>query len=161
MYLLSNQKPFSPKVRSSVRIKQKEKIHFVDPSISASLLNLNEEKLLGDLETLGFLFEALVERDLTIYASTFNAQVFHYQDYDNHEIDAIVELEDGNYAAIEIKLGANKIEEAANNLLKIREKMESENMKTSNALIVICGMSTAAYQRPDGVIVVPITALKN
>lgn len=161
LYLLSNQKPFSPKVRSSVRIKQKEKRHFVDPSISASLLNLNEEKLLGNLETLGFLFEALVERDLVIYASTFNAQVFHYQDYDNHEIDAIVELEDGNYAAIEIKLGANKIEEAANNLLKIREKMESENMKVPNALIVICGMSTAAYQRPDGVIVVPITALKN
>lgn len=161
LYLLSNQKPFSPKVRSSVRIKQKEKRHFVDPSIAASLLNLNEDKLMGDLENLGFLFEALVERDLTIYASTFNAQVFHYQDYDNCEIDAIVELEDASYAAIEIKLGANKIEEAATNLLKIKEKMVKENMKTPNALIVICGMSTAAYKREDGVIVVPITALKN
>ena len=161
LYLLANQRPFSPKIRSSVRIKQREKRHFVDSSISASLLNLNEEKLLGDLETLGFLFEALVERDLTIYASTFNAQVFHYQDYDNHEIDAIVELEDGNYAAIEIKLGAKKIDEAAANLLKIREKMEKRSMKMPNALIVICGLSSAAYQRPDGVIVVPVTTLKN
>ena len=161
LYLTSNQKPYSPKVRSSLRIKQSEKRHFVDPSIATSLLNLTDEKLMNDLETLGFLFEALVERDLRIYADTFNAEVYHYQDYDNHEIDAIIEMSDGEYAAIEIKLGANQIDEAANNLLKIRKKMIDDGTTPPKSLIIICGLSNAAYKREDGVIVVPITALKN
>ena len=161
LYLIFNQKPYSPKVRSSLRIKQSEKRHFVDPSIATSLLNLTEEKLMNDLETLGFLFEALVERDLRIYADTFNAEVYHYQDYDNHEIDAIIEMSDGEYAAIEIKLGANQIDEAANNLLKIRKKMIDDGTTPPKSLIIICGLSNAAYKREDGIIVVPITSLKN
>ena len=161
LYLKKKKKPYSPKVRSSLRIKQSEKRHFVDPSIATSLLNLTEEKLMNDLETLGFLFEALVERDLRIYADTFNAEVYHYQDYDNHEIDAIIEMSDGEYAAIEIKLGANQIDEAANNLLKIRKKMIDDGTTPPKSLIIICGLSNAAYKREDGVIVVPITALKN
>lgn len=161
LYLLSNQKPYSPKVRSSLRIKQSEKRHFADPSIAASLLNLNEEKLRNDLETLGFLFEAMVERDLRIYASTFDAELYHYQDYDNNEIDAIIEMDDGEYAAIEIKLGAKQIDEAANNLLKIKKKMIESGTTPPKSLIVICGLTNAAYKREDGVIVVPITSLKN
>lgn len=161
LYLLSNQKPYNPKIRSSMRLKQMEKRHFVDPSIAASILGLNEEKLLGDLDTLGFLFEALVERDLKIYAQTFGGELYHYQDYDNNEIDAIIELKNGEYAAIEIKLGANKIDEAANNLLKVKMSLEKNGMSTPSALIVICGLSNACYRREDGVIVVPITSLKN
>lgn len=161
LYLLSNQKPFFPNIRSTIRVKQMEKRHFVDPSIAASILHLNKEKLLNDLNTLGFLFEALVERDLRIYSSTFNAELYHYQDYNNNEIDAIIELEDGNYAAIEIKLGANQVDEAANNLVNIRQKMIKNNIKPPKALIVICGLTNAIYKRDDGVIVVPITSLKN
>ena len=161
LYLLSNQKPYSPKVRSSLRIKQSEKRHFVDPSIATSLLNLNEKKLMNDLETLGFLFEAMVERDLRIYADTFGAELYHYQDYNNNEIDAIIEMSDGEYAAIEIKLGAKQIDEAANNLIKIKNKMIEDGTTPPKTLIVVCGLTNAAYQREDGVIVVPITALKN
>ena len=40
---------------------------------------------MSDLDTFGFMFEALVERDLRIYAQTFNAELFHYQDYSNNE----------------------------------------------------------------------------
>ena len=161
LYLLSNQRPFSSKVRSTIRLKQMEKRHFVDPSIPASLLSLNVQKLRSDLETLGFLFEALVERDLRIYASTFDAELYHYQDYDNNEFDAIIEMNDGEYAAIEIKLGANQIDEAANNLIQVSKKLAQNNCKTPKALIVVCGLSNAVYKRKDGVIVVPITALKN
>ena len=70
----------------------------------------------NDLTTLGFLFEALCERDLKIYSETFNGQLYHYQDYDNHEIDAVVELENGDCCAFEIKLGANQIDAAAKSL---------------------------------------------
>lgn len=161
LYLLSNQRPYATTVRSSMRLKQMEKRHFVDPSIAASLLNLNVDKLRNDLETLGFLFESLVERDLRIYSSTFNAELYHYQDYDNNEFDAVIEMDDGEYAAIEIKLGANQIDEAANNLIKIKKKMIENGYKPPKSLIIVCGLSNAAYRREDDVIVVPITALKN
>ncbi len=161
LYLLDNDEPFSTNIRSSIRVKQSEKRHFADPSIACALLNLTEEKLIGDLETFGFLFEALVERDLKIYASSFDAKVFHYQDYLNREIDSIIELEDGRWCAFEVKLGTNAIEQAAENLLKIKESIQNENGNAPSVLCVICGMATAAYKRPDGVYVVPITALKN
>ncbi len=161
LYLLDNDEPFSLNIRSSIRVKQSEKRHFADPSISCALLNLTEEKLINDLETFGLLFEAMVERDLKIYASAFNAKCYHYQDYQNREIDSIIELENGDWCAFEIKLGANQIEKAANNLTSIKESIEKENGKAPSVLCVICGLSNAVYKRPDGVFVVPITALKN
>lgn len=114
-----------------------------------------------DLNTFGFLFEALVERDLKIYADSFNAKCYHYQDYQDKEIDSVIELENGDWCAFEIKLGAHQIEKAANDLLNLKKQIESENGKAPTVLCVICGLTNAAYQRPDGVYVVPITALKN
>ena len=161
LYLLDNDEPFSSNIRSSIRVKQSKKRHFADPSMACSLLNIREEsKLINDLNTFSFLFEAMVERDLKIYANSFNAKCYHYQDYQNREIDSVIELEDGEWCAFEIKLGANKIEEGAKNLLKIKEELEKEKGKLPSVLCVICGMSNATYQRPDGVYVVPITALK-
>lgn len=162
LFLLDNDEPFSTKVRSSVRVKQSEKRHFVDPSIACSLLNIKEEnKLINDLETFGFLFEAMVERDLKVYADSFNAKCYHYQDYQDKEIDCVIELEDGDWCAFEIKLGANQIEKAANDLLNLKKQIMEENGKAPSVLCVICGLSNAAYKRPDGVYVVPITALKS
>ena len=161
LYLLDNDEPFSTKIRSSVRVKQSEKRHFADPSMACALLNIKEEnKLINDLETFGFLFEAMVERDLKIYADSFNAKCYHYQDYQNREVDSVIELENGEWCAFEIKLGTNKIEEGAKNLLKLKEEIEKEKGKVPSVLCVICGLSNATYKRPDGVYVVPITALK-
>ena len=160
LYLLDNDEPFSSNIRSSIRVKQAEKRHFAEPSITCALLNLTEEKLINDLETFVFLFEAMVERDLKIYADSFNAKCYHYQDYQNREIDNVIELENGEWCAFEIKLGVNKIEQGANNLLNLKRDIEAENGRAPSVLCVICGLSNAAYKRPDGVYVVPITALK-
>lgn len=162
LFLLDNQEPFSSHVRSSVRVKQSEKRHFSDPSLACALLNLTPSHLIGDLNTFGFLFEALCERDLKIYADSFGGKLYHYQDYAEKEIDAIVELKNGQWAAFEIKLGANQIEEASKTLISLRDSIANEkDGNPPSVLCVICGMSNAAYQREDGVYVVPITALKN
>lgn len=162
LFITDNQKPFSTKIRSSVRIKQSEKRHFCDPSLACALLNITPHMLLNDLETLGFLFESLCERDLKIYAESIDAHVYHYQDYKNREIDTIIELNDGRWCAIEIKLGANQIENAAENLKKIYEEMEKDPKSIlPSAMIIVCGLSNAAYQREDGIYVVPLTALKD
>ena len=161
LFLTDNQQPYAARLRSSVRVKQAEKRHFCDPSLACALLNVTPERLIGDLETFGFLFEALCERDLKIYAESFGAALYHYQDYAGNEMDAVIEMQDGSWCGIEIKLGANKIEEAAENLIRIREEIVKDGGKTPSSLVVICGLSNAAFQRPDGVFVVPLTALKN
>lgn len=162
LFLTDNQPPFSTGIRSSVRIKQAEKRHFSDPSLACALLRATPESLLHDLETLGFLFEALCERDLKIYAESFGANLYHYQDYRDREIDAVIELPEGDWCAFEIKLGANQIDAAAANLIEIKKQIEADPKgKLPAVLCVLCGMSNAAYCRPDGVFVVPITALKD
>ncbi|NLC44710.1 MAG: ATP-binding protein [Clostridiales bacterium] len=161
MFLIENQKAFSSNIRSSTRIKKMDKRHFVDPSLACALLNATHEMLINDLNTLGFLFEALCVRDLQIYAESFNAKLYHYQDYDGDEIDSVVELENGDWVAIEIKLGSNQIDDAANSLLKIKNKIFDNGGKPPKVLCVICGICKASYLRDDGVYVVPITALKS
>ena len=161
LFILDNQLPFSTNIRSSMRVKQAEKRHFCDPSLACAVLKLTPERLIGDLETMGFMFEALCERDLKIYAESFGASLYHYQDYSNKEVDAIIELEDGKWCAFEIKLGANQIDKAAESLLSLKKSIVENDGIAPSLMCVICGMSNAAYMRPDGVYVLPITALKN
>lgn len=162
LFITDNQPPFSIGIRSSVRVKQTVKRHFCDPSLACALLKATPTRLLGDLETLGFLFEALCERDLRIYAESFGGTLYHYQDYQGREIDAVIELPDSRWCAFEIKLGANQIDAAAKNLLEIKRAFDNDPKgKSPSVLCVLCGMANAAYRRPDGVYVVPVTALKN
>lgn len=162
LFIIDDQPPFSTCIRSSVRVKQAVKRHLADPSLACALLKATPASLIGDLETLGFLFEALCERDLRIYAESFGGTLYHYQDYQGREIDAVVELADGSWCAFEIKLGANQIDAAAQNLRLIKAMIEKDPKgKPPAVMCVLCGMSNAAYQRPDGVFVVPITALKH
>lgn len=161
LYLTENIPPFAGKIRSSMRVKQSEKRHFVDPSLPCALLHLTKDALLNDLEFFGFLFESMVERDLLTYVDAFNAKLYHYQDYSNNEIDAVIEMEDSSWCGVEIKLGANQIEDASKNLIRINEKITKDGGQPAKSLIVICGMTNAAYKRDDGVYVVPITSLKD
>lgn len=161
LFILNNQEPYSPSFRSSLRVKQNEKRHFTDPAMACAILNLTPTKLLQDLNTFGFLFEALVEHDLSIYVESFNAKLFHYQDYKKNEIDAVIELDDGHWCGVEIKLGSNQIEEAAKNLKRINSALIAEGNEGAKSLIIIVGKGNVAYKREDGVLVVPITALKD
>lgn len=161
LFVVWEQPAFSPRLRSSVRVGKSPKRHLADPSLAAAALGAGSKELMADLETLGFLFEAMCERDLAVYAQALGGSIFHYRDASNREVDAIVELPDGRWGAFEIKLGANQIDSAAKSLLAIRHLMsEDPTAKPPCALVVLCGLSGAAYTRPDGVMVVPPTALK-
>lgn len=160
LFLIDNQPAFHPALRSSRRALKSPKRHFVDPSLAVAALSASPEMLLHDLHTFGFLFEALCEHDLKIYAQSHDGSLYHFRDDRGNEIDAVVELPDGRWGAFEIKLGAHQIDTAAEELLKMRAIMEKEATAPS-VLCVICGMSNMAYKRKDGVFVVPITALKD
>ncbi len=161
MFLFNNQEPFSPNIRSSLRVKQMEKRHFSDPAMACAMLKLTPKKMMNDLKTFGFMFEALVERDLSIYAQAMNAKLFHYQDYKGNEIDAVIELDDGNWCAFEIKLGLGKAEEGADNLIKVCQDIVNNGGKEPLLKCVIYGVGNMSYKNADGVYIIPITSLKD
>ena len=158
LHLIENQIAFSINLRSSSRVGKTAKRHFTDPSLVCGILGLTTESLLNDVNFLGFLFEALCERDLRIYIESYNGNLYHFRDNTTGlEIDSIVEMPNGDYGAIEIKLGTDKIEEAAKNLLKFNELAK----KKPKFLCIISGLNEAIIKRSDGIYVIPITALKN
>lgn len=157
LHLIENQNSFTYKIRSRSNVGKNVKRHFVDPSLGCAVLNITPEKLMNDLETMGLYFEALCERDLKIYAENIGAKLYHYRENDTGvEVDAIVELSDGEYGAIEIKLGSNKIDEAVESLNRFYNLAEVK----PKFMCVICGLYDAVVKRPDGIYVFPITALK-
>lgn len=158
LHLIENQKSFMYKIRSRSNVGKNAKRHFTDPSLACAALNITPEKLMNDLETFGFYFEALCERDLRIYAESLDAKLYHYRENNTGlEVDAIIEIADGEYGAIEIKLGSNQEEEAATNLKKFYKSVEIK----PKFMCIICGLYDAIVKRPDGIYVLPITALKN
>ena len=98
-------------------------------------------------------------RDLRVYAQNLNGNIYHYRDKDGLEADAILHLSDGRWAAIEVKLGSKMVDEAAGNLLKLRSKIDETSTKSPSFLMVITA-TEYAYQREDGVYVVPLGCLK-
>ncbi|MDO5852826.1 MAG: DUF4143 domain-containing protein, partial [Thermoplasmata archaeon] len=158
IHIVEETPSFRPNVRSSFRVGKSPKRHLTDPSLSVAALKMTKNRLIGDLKTFGFMFEALCERDLQIYAESQGGRLFHYRDGRDREIDAVVETEDGRWGAFEIKLGFEQVDDAAKNLLKMHDLFKEEDCPPS-VLCVICGTASYAYTRPDGVRVLPITAL--
>lgn len=126
-------------------------------------MGLGPEDLINDLNTFGLFFETLCVRDLRVYADSLGGSVYHYRDKSNLECDAVVHLENGSYGLIEIKLGGEKlINEGAENLCDLAEKIDTTKMKQPSFLMVLTGVGEYAYKRPeDGVLVVPIGSLKD
>ena len=123
-------------------------------------MRINPEAVLKDFEYFGFLFEALCARDIRIYAQRNDGDVFHYRDKNGLEADMIVQLRDGRWGAVEVKLGNKQIEQAAENLLKLKEKIDTDKMREPSFLLVLTG-GQYAYRRKEGVYVVPIGCLKD
>ncbi|MCL2152133.1 MAG: DUF4143 domain-containing protein [Oscillospiraceae bacterium] len=145
-------------IRSSSMLRKAPKRHFVDPSLAIGALGLSVDKVIADLNYFGLLFESLAIRDLRIYADSNGGKVYHYRDSHGLEIDTIVEYANGTWGAFEIKLGISAVDEAANNLLRLAVKIDTEKIQPPNALTVITG-NGFAYRRPDGVNVVPLSTL--
>ena len=146
--------------RSKYALRTKPKKYFVDPSIATAILDIKPNDLINDLNTFGFIFESLCIRDLKIYTQSYDSNITFYRDEKDFEVDAIVRTNSGKWGAIEIKLGAGYIDEAAKNLLKFKERVDIEKCGEPAFLMVLTG-ANYSYKRPDGVYVVSIGTLKN
>ncbi len=160
LFVIENLPAWNPNLRSKTAVRSSDTKHFVDPSIATAALGLGPEDLLNDLETFGLLFESLCVRDLRIYAESLKGQVYHYRDKKGREVDAVIHLRNGNWAAVEVKLAnQERIEEAAGNLIKLVADIDTEKMKAPSFLAVVTA-TPYAYRREDGVYVVPLGCMR-
>jgi hypothetical protein len=153
---------WNPNIRSKTAIRTSDTRYFVDSSIAAATLGLGPDDLVNDLETFGLLFETLCIRDLRVYADAMEGQIYHYRDKDNLECDAVIHLRNGSYGLVEIKLGGDDaIDFAVKTLSSLANKIDTTKMKKPSFLMVLTAVGDYAYQREDGVWVVPVGCLKD
>ena len=158
LHIIENQEAYSENYRSKERIGKSPKRHLTDPSLACASLNMNADKLLKDLKTFGFLFESLVERDLRIYIEYLGGHLYHFRDnVTGLEVDSILEFSNGDYAAVEIKLGYNAIDSAKKDLLKFYDNMIT---KPKFMCIITGNFTSVVKDKETGIYIVPITALK-
>ena len=156
--IIENQPAYSENYRSPNRVGKSAKRHFTDPSLACACLDLTTEKLMDDLRTFGLMFEALVERDLKIYMEYLDGSLYHFRDNTTGlEVDSILEFRDGEYAAVEIKLGFNQVEDAKKSLISFYNNM----IKKPKFMCIVVGFTDVIARDPDtGIYIVPVTALK-
>jgi predicted AAA+ superfamily ATPase len=159
IYMVWEQPAWQPELRSATRLRTSPKRHLADPSLAAASLRAGVGKLTRDLLTFGFIFETMVARDLFVYTQNLGGQLCHYRDNSNLEVDAIIELDDGRYAAFEVKLGANQEDEAAASLRRFSAKMKEGGAGAADFLAIVIGTGEFAHTRPDGIHVIPVGCL--
>lgn len=163
IFVIEDSLAWNPNLRSKSAIRTSDTRYFTDPSIATSALGLGPDDLVNDLQTFGLLFETLCIRDLRVYADALSGTVYHFRDKNGLECDAVIHLRNGKYGLIEIKLGGDKlIEEGANTLNFLADKIDTTKMKAPSFKMVLTGVGQYAYKRQqDGVYVVPIGCLKD
>lgn len=162
IFVIEDSASWNTNLRSSTPIRTSDTRYFVDPSIAVAALGIGPNDLIDDLNTFGFLFESLCIRDLRVYADALNGKIYHYRDKTGLECDAVIHCRDGSYGLIEIKLGGDRlIEEGAQSLKLLANKIDTTKMKEPSFLMVLIGTGKYAYQREDGIYVVPIGCLRD
>lgn len=162
IFVLEDSLAWNPNLRSKAAIRTSDTRYFTDPSIATAALGLGPEDLVNDLNTFGLIFETLCVRDLRVYADALGGTVYHFRDKNGLECDAVIHLRNGKYGLIEIKLGGDKlIGDGAKTLNSLSEKIDTTKMKAPSFKMVLTGVGQYAYQRQDGVCVVPIGCLKD
>ena len=163
VYLIEDIEAWSPKLRSKTEIRTTRKRFLVDPSLAVASLYASREDLIRDVRTFGLIFETLCLRDLKTYMEAIGGDVFYYRDKNGLEADAILHRANGDWGAVEIKLGADMetVETAAESLKNLKDKVDVERGKEPTFLMVLTGNGNFGYRREDGVFVVPIGCLKD
>ena len=162
LFVIEDLEAWNPNLRSKAAIRTTDTRHFVDPSIGTASLGLGPKDLINDLKSFGFFFEDMAVRDLRVYAEALDGKLYHYRDSTGLECDTVLHRRNGSYALMEVKLGGKDlIDEGAANMLKLSNSIDTDRMPAPSFMAVIIGVGQYAYQREDGVYVIPIGCLKD
>ena len=162
LFVIEDLEAWNPNIRSRAAIRTGDTRHFVDPSIGTAALGIGPKDLVNDIKSFGFFFEDMVVRDLRVYAEVLDGKLYHYRDSNGLECDTVLHRRNGSYALMEVKLGGQDlIEEGAKNMIKLANSIDTEKMPSPSFMAVVIGVGKYAYQREDGVYVIPIGCLKD
>lgn len=162
LFVIEDLAAWNPNLRSKAAIRTSDTRHFVDPSIGTAVLGLGPKDLVNDLDSFGLFFEDMVVRDLRVYAEALDGQLYHYRDSNGLECDTVLHRRNGSYALLEVKLGGEeRINEGAASMLELADNIDTDKMSLPSFMAVIVGVGKYAYQRKDGVYVIPIGCLKD
>ena len=162
LFVIEDLAAWNPNLRSKAAIRTSDTRHFVDPSIGTAALGLGPKDLINDLDTFGLFFEDMAVRDLRVYAEALDGQLYHYRDSNGLECDTVLHRRNGSYALLEVKLGGeDHINAGAANMIELAGNIDTDKMPAPSFMAVIIGVGQYAYQRQDGVYVIPIGCLKD
>ena len=162
LFVIEDLAAWNPNIRSKAAIRTSDTRHFVDPSIGTAVLGLGPKDLVNDLDSFGFFFEDLAVRDLRVYAEALDGQLYHYRDSSGLECDTVLHRRNGSYALLEVKLGGeDNINKGAASMIELSNNIDTDKMPLPSFMAVIVGVGKFAYQRKDGVYVIPIGCLKD
>lgn len=148
--------PWVGRLRSKANLRKSNKFLLADPALAVGVLGANPDQLKGDLETTGLIFESAVLHDLAIMVESLGGRLRHFRDSNGNEIDAILELPDGKWAAVEVKLGGGVAQQAADKLSRVAGQIEASRPPSFLAVITGTGMSLTFA---NGVHTFPLAAL--
>lgn len=166
MYIVEEVPGWAPPARDRKRFATKPKRYLADPSLACALLGMSPAALLADWQTFGLVFENMAVRDLSVYARALDllddVPVRYYRDDSGVEADAIVQLADGRWAALEFKVSEDKVEKGVASLERMRRKV-CENPRSQTRppefMAVITGVGEYAREVAEGIVVVPLRLL--
>ncbi len=162
LFVIEDLEAWNPNIRSKSAIRTSDTRHFVDPSIGTAVLGLGPNDLINDLDSFGLIFEDMAVRDLRVFAEALDGKLYHYRDSSGLECDTVLHRRNGSYALIEVKLGGEKlINDGAEALKTLAETIDITKMRNPSFMMVVTAVGPYAYQRQDGVFVVPIACLKD
>ncbi len=139
--------------------------HLADPALAARLLGVDAAALIANARVgptiprdgtfLGALFESLAVLSVRVYAQPAGARVGHLRTHSgDHEVDIVVENDDGRIIAIEVKLVEVPDNRDLQHLRWLSEKLGPDLL---DAVVITTGPE--AYRREDGIAVVPLALL--
>ena len=161
LFVIEDLAAWNPNLRSKSAIRTSDTRHFVDPSIGIAALGIGPKDLINDLDTFGLFFEDMVVRDLRVYAEALDGGLYHYRDSNGLECDTVLHRRNGSYALLEVKLGGEEhINAASASMIELAGNIDTDKMPAPSFMAVIVAVGQYAYQRPDGVFVIPIGCLK-
>ena len=162
LFVVEDLEAWNPNIRSKSAIRTSDTRHFVDPSIGIAALGIGPNDLINDLNSFGLFFEDLAVRDLRVFAEALDGRLYHYRDSSGLECDTVLHRRNGTYALIEVKLGGEKlIEEGVNSLQALANTIDTSKMSAPSFKMVLTAVGQYAYQRKDGIFIVPIGCLKD
>ena len=162
LFVIEDLAAWNPNIRSKAAIRTSDTRHFVDPSIGTAALGLGPQDLINDLKSFGFFFEDMVVRDLRVYAEALDGELYYYRDSNGLECDTVLHRRNGSYALLEVKLGGEQnIEEGAMSMISLAKNIDTDKTPSPSFMAVVVGVGQYAYQRKDGVYVIPIGCLRD